>query len=127
MEYYKKKRIGWIRGSKKNMSKRHNWITNNSLVLISLRTFSTSDDKCDIIKLYNEEEVHFLLKHKKIHYNFVKNGSFQNNNNNELDNISFTNNQKSNNKKKERSYNDLYDDISEETDEDTKGIDIDLI
>ena len=75
--YDKKKRTGLIRGSKKNMSKRNNWITNNSLVLISLRTFSTIDDKCDIIKLYNQEEVQFLIKHKKITFNFVKSGSFK--------------------------------------------------
>ena len=64
--YDKKKRIGLIRGSKKNMSKRNNWITPNALVLISLRSFSTIDDKCDIIKLYSDEEVRFLLQHKKI-------------------------------------------------------------
>jgi|TARA_B110001450_G_C17644054_1_gene490416 translation initiation factor 1A len=122
----KKKRIGLIRGSKKNMSKRHNWITTNSLVLISLRSFSTIDDKCDIIKLYNKEEVLFLLEKKKISANFVKNGSFRTDNN-ENETVSFISANKIKTKKIERNYNDLYAGISEESEEDMLNLNIDNI
>ena len=115
--YDKKKRNGLIRGSKKNMSKRNNWITNNSLVLISLRTFSTIDDKCDIIKLYNQEEVQFLIKHKKITFNFVKSGSFKISNQSEENVVDFLDDNAPKKIKKERNYDDLYNIISEDSDE----------
>ena len=125
--YDKKKRIGLIRGSKKNMSKRNNWITTNALVLISLRTFSTADDKCDIIKLYSEEEVRFLIKHKKITMNFVKNGSFQRDTIGTVDNIIFSDTYHEKEQKKERNYNDLYNIMSEESEDDVLNINIDTI
>ena len=114
--YDKKTRIGLIRSSKGNMSKRKNWITVNSLVLISKRNFRTVDDKCDIIKLYSPEEVNFLISHKKILFNFAKSGSFQKSLDSSSEVFSFEN--KTNTKiKKEKNYNELYD-ISSSEDED---------
>lgn len=121
--YDKKKRVGLIRGSKKNMSKRNNWITTSALVLISLRTFSTTDDKCDIIKLYNEDEVRFLIQHKKIKANFVKNGSFIEDTIGSMDNITFGENVSKKEKKKERNYNDVYNSMSEETEDNVDDVD----
>ena len=130
--YDKKKRIGLIRGSKRNMSKRNNWITNKSLVLISLRTFSTIDDKCDVIKLYNQDEVNFLLQHKKIPFNFVKNGSFKiSNQSDDQDSVAFIDsnqNYKKKHIKNERNYDDLYNIMDEESHESEGGdINIDYI
>lgn len=107
--YDRKKRIGLVRGSKRNMSKRHNWITAHSLVLVSLRSFTTIDDKCDIIKLYTPDEVQFLLKHKKIHSNFVKSGSFVKETDSTSDMYSFVDDEMKQSSKKKKAL--LYDDI----------------
>ena len=125
--YDKKKRIGLIRGSKKNMSKRNNWITPNALVLISLRSFSTIDDKCDIIKLYSDEEVRFLLQHKKIKANFVKNGSFIADTIHTTDSIIFGDTSDKKEKKKERNYDELYNIMSDESDDDMTHLNIESI
>jgi len=120
--YDKKRRVGLVRASKSNMSKRKNWVSAQSLVLISLRTFTTVDDKCDIIKLYNNDEVNFLLKHKKIHSNFVKSGSFIHETNTTSDMCSFIEDYTKpiHKKKEERNYDNVYM-ISD--DEDDNGYD----
>ena len=120
--YDKKKRIGLVRASKRNMSKRKNWVSPCSLVLISLRTFTTVDEKCDIIKLYNNDEVNFLLKHKKIHSNFAKSGSFIRETDTTSDAYSFIEDSTKpiNKKKVARNYDDVYmisDDEEGEADE----------
>ena len=112
--YDKKTRVGLVRSSKRQMSKRNNWISPNSIVLIAKRTFMKSDDKCDIIKLYNSEEVAFLESHKKFHSNFIKTGSVIKKSINEVDTFSFTRGVELSKKKKARSYEDVYDSSSEE-------------
>jgi len=114
--YDKKKRIGLVRSSKGNMSKRKNWISVNAIVLISKREFTTIDSKCDIIKLYNDEEVRFLIEHKKIHANFVKSGSFRIDNtvHNDFSFISDGNTGTSKEKKIARNYDDVYADMSDD-------------
>ena len=125
--YDKKKRIGLIRGSKTNMSKRNNWVSSNAIVLISLRKFSTIDDKCDILKLYNGDEIRFLVEHKKITMNFVKNGSFRKDTIASVDTVIFGDTDKKKTIKKERNYDDLYNGMSEESAEDVHDLNIDTI
>ena len=113
--YDKKTRVGLVRSSKRQTSKRNNWISPNSIVLIAKRTFMKSDDKCDIIKLYNSDEVAFLESQKKIHSNFIKTGSVIKKSINEVDTFSFTRDVKElSKKKKARNYEDVYDSSSEE-------------
>ena len=106
-----KTRIGLIRSSKRQMSKRKNWINTHAIVLISKRTFTTTDDKCDIIKLYAPEEISFLVLHKKITNNFVKSGSLQKDIDNTADIFSFDHDKtidNKQNKKTSKNYDDVY-------------------
>jgi len=115
--YDNKIRIGLIRSSKRQMSKRKNWITSNSTVLIAKRTFTTIDDKCDIIKLYNSEELAFLVSHKKIHNNFIKSGSLQSDIDTITEIFSFDHDAPINIKKNDRNYENIYVFSSEEEEE----------
>jgi hypothetical protein len=72
--------------------KRKAWIKVNDVVLISLRDFETKDEdkkeKCDIIHLYNEEEVRELKKLGELPENLGDPTGLRNNDV-DIDNISF--------------------------------------
>lgn len=81
-------RICHIRGTMKKKA----WIKVNDVVLISLRDFETKDEdkkeKCDIIHLYNEEEVRELKKLGELPENLADPTGLRNNDI-DIDNISF--------------------------------------
>lgn len=65
------KLIGHIRGSMRGRQKRHNKIVPSMLVLIGLRTWESTLKNCDILCIYNEEEVEQLKNIPNVSLNTV--------------------------------------------------------
>lgn len=65
-EETKNEKIGIIRG---NMKKSTQFVSKNCIVLVSLRDFQ--DGKCDIIHVYNNNEVKQLIQYEEITNKFV--------------------------------------------------------
>ena len=65
--------IGHIRGCMRGRQKRHNTITINAIVLIGLRTWESTKKNCDILCIYNDNEVKQLLDIPTIKMNNLNN------------------------------------------------------
>jgi translation initiation factor 1A len=70
-----KKRLGCLRGS----MKKRKWVNRGDCVLVGLRDFQ--DDKCDIIHVYQSEQVQVLVKKSEFNSSFANDGSLENLNN----------------------------------------------
>lgn len=65
------KLIGHIRGSMRGRQKRHNTISASCLVLIGLREWESTKKNCDILCIYNEEEINQLKNIPNVHINNI--------------------------------------------------------
>lgn len=72
--YDKVQRMGIIRGKLKKQSSK---IGKNSCVLVSLREFQ--DEKCDIIAIFNDDDINKLVANNEITESFSKEGSLKTN------------------------------------------------
>jgi len=86
----KKNRLGILRGK---LKKRRRCIKND-IVLVGLRDYQ--DEKCDIILIYDAEQIQVLLNKNIITSSFIKNGMYLKEKTDDL-NILFTNNVDNNN------------------------------
>jgi initiation factor 1A len=59
---------GKFRGGK---GKRNSFIVVGTIVLVGIRDWETDSDKCDLLEVYNQNEVDQLKHHPKVPYDFI--------------------------------------------------------
>jgi len=58
--------VCFIRGKFRCRNKKNNMVVNGSLVLVGIRDFESSRDKCDLLEVYDEEGQRLLRNHPSV-------------------------------------------------------------
>jgi translation initiation factor IF-1 len=85
----------FIRGKFRSRNKKQNFVAPESFILVGLRDWSSSHDKCDLLHLYDDHSIQHLSSNSFLFRDFYY--SFQNNDNNHNDQLIFNNNNNNNN------------------------------
>ena len=81
----------FIRGKFRSRNKKQNFVAPESFILVGLRNWSSSHDKCDLLHLYDDHSIQHLSSNSFLFRDFYY--SFQNNDHNHNDQILFNNQQ----------------------------------
>src|SRR6056300_18822 len=81
----------FIRGKFRSRNKKQNFVAPESFILVGLRDWSSSHDKCDLLHLYDDHSIQQLSSNSFLFRDFYY--SFQNNHNNNDDQLLFNNQQ----------------------------------
>ena len=81
----------FIRGKFRSRNKKQNFVAPESFILVGLRDWSSSHDKCDLLHLYDDHSIQHLSSNSFLFRDFYY--SFQNNDHNHNDQILFNNQQ----------------------------------
>ena len=79
----------FIRGKFRSRNKKQNFVATESFILVGLRDWSSSDDKCDLLHVYDDSQLQQLSSNSFLFKDFSS--SFNNNNNNNDSQLIFTN------------------------------------
>jgi initiation factor 1A len=60
-----------IRGKFRGKGKRNSVVIVGTIVLVGIRSWETDSDKCDLLEVYNQNEVDQLKHHPKVPYAFL--------------------------------------------------------
>ena len=81
----------FIRGKFRSRNKKQNFVAPESFILVGLRDWSSSHDKCDLLHLYDDHSIQHLSSNSFLFRDFYY--SFLNNDHNHNDQILFNNQQ----------------------------------
>jgi initiation factor 1A len=84
----------FIRGKFRSRNKKQNFVATESFILVGLRDWSSSHDKCDLLHVYDDSQLQQLSSNSFLFKDFSS--SFNNNNNNNDNQLIFTNHSISN-------------------------------
>jgi len=79
----------FIRGKFRSRNKKQNFVATESFILVGLRDWSSSDDKCDLLHVYDDSQLQQLSSNSFLFKDFSS--SFNNNNDNNDEQLIFTN------------------------------------
>ena len=100
--------IAHVRGKMKGSAKRRYFIHNNDILLVQKRSFQTSQNICDILQIYNNQQYQYIHSYNSLNNVYLQHTQIHLTNNIQQQNLTYNNHNNSytlNNQKNNHNHN----------------------
>ena len=104
--------IAHVRGKMKGSAKRRYFIHNNDILLVQKRSFQTSQNICDILQIYNNQQYQYIHSYNSLNNVYLQHTQIHLTNNIQQQNVTYNNHNNSYTLNNQNNYyNDNHNDI----------------